>query len=97
MLGNKENAMQYESSAQYVMVDYEPTMSLDERLRLRMRTIELEDQGKYDEADNVTKQIPLSPHLAMLLKRRMGIDFLAQSGWNLADANEAYGPDWLNK
>ncbi|MDR1232175.1 MAG: hypothetical protein LBK61_12355 [Spirochaetaceae bacterium] len=62
-----------------------------------MKSFELEDQGKFEEADRVFKQIPLSPYMAMWAKKRMGVDFLIQGGWNLADAEVAFEPDWLSK
>lgn len=78
-------------------VKYEETMSLEEKLRLGRRSFDLDDQGNHEEAEKLFRKIPLSPHMAMWAKKRMGADFLIQGGWNLDEANLAYGPDWLSK
>jgi hypothetical protein len=73
------------------------TMSVHDRMQIGMKSVELRKQGKFEEAERVFKQIPMSPFLAKWAKKRMGADFLIKYGWNLADANEVYGHDWLNK
>jgi hypothetical protein len=77
--------------------DYEKTMSLQDELKLGMQSIEMDRQGSHEEAGRIRRQIPLSPHMAMWATKRMGADFLVQSGWNLADTEAAFRPDWLNK
>jgi hypothetical protein len=78
-------------------VNYEETMPLEEKLKIGMRSFELDGQGRHEEASRMRRQIPLSPHMALWAKKRMGADFLIQSGWNLDEADLAYGPGWLNK
>ena len=72
-------------------------MTLHEKLQLGMKSIELEKQGKLDEAERVHKQIPLAPYLAKFLKDHLGIDALMQGGWNLSEAEAEYGPSWLSQ
>jgi hypothetical protein len=72
-------------------------MSLDEKLDLGIRVIELEKQGKLEEAAKLTRQMPLPPYMAKWAKKRMGVDFLKQGGWNLSEAEVEYGQDWLDK
>ena len=73
------------------------TMSLDERLSIRIKVFELESQGKLDEAQKLERSIPLSPYLAKWAKKRLGAEFLVRNGWNLSDVEAQYGPDWLTK
>jgi hypothetical protein len=72
-------------------------MTLQEKLETGMKCFELEDQGKFKEADELHKRIPLAPYLAMFYKKHMGIDALLDTGWNLWEAVEEYGPDFLTK
>jgi hypothetical protein len=72
-------------------------MTLQEKLKTGMKCFELKDQGKFKEADELHKQIPIPPYLAMFYKKYMGIDALVDTGWNLWEAVEEYGPEFLNK
>jgi hypothetical protein len=73
------------------------TMTLHEKLTLGVKAIELEDQGKFEEAMQIEKSIPLPPYLAKWAKKRMGADFLINQGYNLSEAEAEYGAGWLNK
>jgi hypothetical protein len=70
-------------------------MSLEEKLKIGVQAVELRKQGKHDEADAMMKRIPVTPYLAKAAKETFGPDFLRQGGWDLSEANEEYGPDWL--
>jgi len=72
-------------------------MTLHEKLDLGMKAIELEKQGKYDEAEIVEKKIPLAPYLAKFLKDHLGSEALLQGNWNLAEADAEYGTGWISK
>jgi len=72
-------------------------MTLREKLDLGMKVIELEKQGKFEEAKRVEKQIPLAPYLAKFLKDHIGVDGLLQGGWNLIEAEAKYGSNWLSR
>ena len=73
------------------------TMTLDEKFAVGMKAIELKKQGKLEEALELEKSIPLPPYLAKWAKKRLGAEFLIKNGWNLAEAEEEYGPDWIAK
>jgi hypothetical protein len=73
------------------------TMTLKEKLALSVKSIELEEQGKLEEAEKVFKQIPLPPYLAKFAKEKIGADFLINYGWNLSEAEAVYGQAWLTK
>jgi hypothetical protein len=74
-----------------------PQMTLKEKLAIVMRSIELEKEGKIEESIRIQNQIPLPPYMAKFAKEKMGVAFLINGGWNLSEAEEEYGPDWLNK
>jgi hypothetical protein len=73
------------------------TMTLDEKLDTIIKSIELEKQGKKEEAMKVGKQVPLAPYLAKFIKDYLGLEVLLEGGWNLVEAEEEYGPGFLNK
>jgi hypothetical protein len=72
-------------------------MSMDERSKISQKAHELRAAGKYEEAMAVSKTRPLSPYLAKILKEKVGVDYLRNSGWNLAEAEAEFGHDWLDR
>jgi hypothetical protein len=72
-------------------------MTNEEKLHLTVRQIELAKQGKTEEADKIRRQIPMPPYLAKFAKDHFGLDFLKQNGWNLSEAEAAYGQTWANQ
>ena len=39
----------------------------------------------------------MPPYLAKVAKEKIGVDFLINGGWNLSEAEAAFGSDWLVK
>ena len=72
-------------------------MTMEEESVILLKAHELRKQGKPEEAERITKQIPLQPYLAKFVKDHLGSEFLLGLGWNLAEANAEYGSDWLTK
>jgi hypothetical protein len=72
-------------------------MTLEEKLDIVVKSIELEKAGQWEEADRVWKQIPLSPTMAKWCKDMIGPDFLIQQGYNLSEAEHEYGQEWLTQ
>jgi hypothetical protein len=72
-------------------------MTQKEEADILLKAHELRKQGKLEEAERITKQIPLQPYLAKFVKDHLGSDFLLSLGWNLAEANAEYGSGWLTK
>ena len=72
-------------------------MTLHEKLQLGVKSIELENQGKFEEAKRVHRQIPLPPYLAKFLKDHLGVGALLEGGWNLSEEEAEYGTDWLSQ
>jgi hypothetical protein len=73
------------------------TMTLDEKIAIGLKAIELRKAGNTTEYKRLMKSMPMPPYLARAAKRLMGADFLIDGGWNLAEADAEYGPDWLSK
>jgi hypothetical protein len=72
-------------------------MTLGEKLDLRIKSLELEKQGNFDEAERLQKQIPIAPYLLKFYKDHLGLDALLKTGWNLSEAVEEYGPEFLSQ
>jgi len=70
-------------------------MSLDERLDISIKATALEEAGEFEEADRLMKTIPMPYYLAKVIKEKEGLDALLNSGWNLSEAEEKFGADWL--
>ncbi|GAB7140688.1 hypothetical protein RsTz2092_06400 [Deferribacterales bacterium RsTz2092] len=72
-------------------------LTLDEEMDLAERAVELRKAGKKEEAARLIRQIPMPPRVAMAFKETSGKDFLIRNGYNLVEANERYGENWLNQ
>lgn len=72
-------------------------MTLHEKLKIGVESIELEKQGKKEEAKRLSHTIPLAPYLADCIKKYVGAEALLSMGWNLSEAEAEYGPDWLSR
>jgi hypothetical protein len=70
-------------------------MTDDERLDTMYQATLLFDEGKNEEAMQLVKSVPLMPELAKIFKDVYGADYLAGSGFNLLEADQTYGKDWL--
>jgi hypothetical protein len=70
-------------------------MTEREKAELFMEAHRLRKEGREEEATAVQRSAPLPAFLAKVLKEKVGADFLIQNGWNLAEAEAEYGPDWL--
>jgi hypothetical protein len=72
-------------------------MSLHDKLAIDMQCIELKKQGKIEEAENLSRTIPLPPYLAKFLKDHLGLEEVEKAGWNLSEAVDEYGSGFLSK
>ena len=73
------------------------TMTLDEKLAISCRAAALHDAGDEEGATRLLRTAPLPPYLAKIYKEKIGVEHLINSGWNLSEAEAAFGRDWLNK
>jgi hypothetical protein len=72
-------------------------MTFDEKMDTYMKSIELKRQGKLEEATRVQRSVPMLPWLAEWYKKRLGAERLIAGGWNLSEAEEQFGHDWLTR
>lgn len=62
------------------------------------KVTELEKLGKSEEAYKLGIQgIPSDPETANTLKGLIGLDYLIEEGFNLSEAVEKYGVEWLEE
>lgn len=53
--------------------------------------------GNYEEGMRIAKRLPIAPHLAKAAKEIWGKKFLVEGGYDLSEAEVAYGKDWLDR
>jgi len=73
------------------------TMTLDEKLAISNRALDLLDAGDQEGYMRLMKTAPMPPYLAKIYKEKVGVKQLLKSGWNLTEAEAEFGPDWLNR
>jgi len=73
------------------------TMTLDEKLRISNKALDLLDAGDKEGYSRLIRTAPMPPYLAKIMKEKMGSDFLINGGWNLSEAEAAFGQGWLSK
>ncbi|MCL2688574.1 MAG: hypothetical protein FWE57_01845 [Chitinispirillia bacterium] len=73
------------------------TMSLDEKLDISLKALELSDAGDHEGYIRLMKTTPMPPFLAKVMKEKVGVDYLINSGWNLSEAEAEFGADWLSR
>ena len=71
------------------------TMSLDEKLSISNRAIELKKAGDREGYERLMKTIPLPSYHAKVIKEKFGPEYL--EGWNLAEAEAEFGQNWLDR
>jgi len=72
-------------------------MTLDEKLAISNKALDLLDNGDKEGYDRLMKTIPLPPYLAKMTKEKIGLDFLLDLGWNLSEAEAVFGSAWLSR
>jgi len=73
------------------------TMTLDEKLAIGCKAAELRKAGDAEGAMRLMKTVPMPPYLAKVMKEKVGVDYLINSGWNLSEAEAKFGNNWLNR
>jgi len=72
------------------------TMTLDEKLSISNRAFDLLDAGDREGFSRLIRTAPLPPYLAKVMKEKMGLNFLLNSGWNLSEVEAEFGANWLS-
>jgi len=73
------------------------TMTLDEKLDISNRALDLLDAGDREGYSRLLRTAPMPPYLAKIYKEKVGVEELIKSGWNLSEAEAEFGSDWLSK
>ena len=73
------------------------TMTLEEKLNIGLRSVELRKSGDLEGADRLLKTAPLPPYIAKVIKEKVGLEYLLNSGWNLSEVEAEFGSDYLSK
>ncbi len=55
------------------------------------------DCGDEERAMRIARQFPLAPSVARAVKNAMGAEFLRRSGFDLSQAEKAFGKDWMDQ
>jgi hypothetical protein len=71
-------------------------LSEQEKAEIYRASHRLEEEGKKEEAMAMRRQVPLPACLAKVMKEKLGVQYVIQSGWNLAEAEAKFGANWLN-
>jgi len=73
------------------------TMTLDEKLTIGCKAAELWKAEDEEGAMRLMKTTPMPSYIAKVMKEKVGVDYLINSGWNLSKAETEFGRDWLSK
>jgi hypothetical protein len=72
-------------------------MTKEEEFDILQASLDAADRGDYEEENRLLLLLPLAPHLAKVAKDLWGKDYLLQEGFDLSEAEAAYGPNWLDQ
>ena len=73
------------------------TMTLDEKLAIGCKAVELRKAGDEEGADRLLRTVPLPPYIAKIMKEKVGMEFFTRYNWNLSEVEAEYGPDYISK
>jgi len=72
------------------------TMTLDEKLAISNKALDLYEAGDEEGFSRLIRTAPMPPYLAKVMKDKMGADFLINGGYNLSEAEDEFGSNWLS-
>ena len=73
------------------------TMTLDEKLTVGCKAVELSKAGDEEGYSRLMRSVPLPPYLAKVIKDKVGLDCLLNTGWNMSEVEAEFGSEWLHK
>ena len=76
-------------------MQYVETMTLDEKLAISNKACALLEAGDREGYSRLMRTAPLPPYIAKVIKEKVGLDYLINSGWNLSEAEASFGSAWL--
>lgn len=92
----QKNLPRYAADYDYI-TDTGWSMTDKERIEITERAEKLEEMGDTKGYKREMKKIPLAPNLAWMLRDRLGKKAFLKQGYNLADAEIAYGKNWIDE
>ena len=72
-------------------------MTLDEKLNIACKAAALREAGDREGYIRLMKTTPLVPYIAKVIKEKVGLEYVTNSGWNLSEVEAEFGSDWTNK
>ncbi len=72
-------------------------MTLDEKLDTLNRASALRKAGDSEGYDRLIKTVPIPFYVAKVMKEKVGVDYLLNSGWDLSEAEAEFGQNWLSR
>jgi len=73
------------------------TMTLDEKLAIGCKAAELRKAGDDEGSMLLMKTVPMPPYIAKVIKEKVGLDILLETGWNFSEVEAEFGSEWLRK
>jgi len=74
-----------------------PTMTLDEKLAIACKAAALHDAGDREGYLRLMKTAPMPPYIAKIIKEKVSLDCLLNTGWNFSEVEAEFGSSWLSK
>lgn len=68
-----------------------------EKIDTAYKAAMLRRAGDHEGFERLIKTIPLPPYLAQIAKEKIGMDFLLNGGWNLAEVEAKLGHNFLSQ
>jgi hypothetical protein len=72
-------------------------MTDEEKVDTAYQATMLKQAGDEEGYRRLLRTIPMPPYLAKVMKEKVGVDFLINSGYNLSEAEAEFGTGWLSK
>jgi hypothetical protein len=72
------------------------SMTPEEKKELLEKAAECHEKGDYEGYEYWSMKLPLAPNIALQMRDDYGKEALIKEGYNLGDAEIAYGKDWLD-
>jgi hypothetical protein len=73
------------------------TMTLDEKLTVSNKALDLLDAGDKEGYARLMRTVPLPPYIAKVMKEKVGMEFFTRYNWNLSEVEAEFGPDFISK
>jgi hypothetical protein len=69
----------------------------EQRLGIIQASLDANERGDHEEEIRLIRLLPLPAHLAKAAKEMYGKEYLIERGYDLSEANEAFGHGWLDR